>query len=554
MESKTPISTFIISTALMVFAFSVSAQTNWYVSPAGADNGSAGTSTNNPFETLDYAVNSLQAGDTLNVMEGVYYNTSYGDGDRWRNDKTIAIIGLEGSPTAYTVIRRYQDDQVTLRGDGIYIFQVRNCAYLRIEGFEIEGEVNNIPLDTALAYQFAYRYLGSEEVLYRVPQGTPAEVVENMTFEILEGIERPSYTDTKGFIAQLSHHIEVVDNHIHHTPGTGLRFNTCSYMLAQGNEVDNCSRRSYSGTHALVLEATQDFSPTEETKVWLLNNHIHDNYNEIYSWSPAKTIITPVIDEGKGISLQRNDADRGWELGRMLVANNLTHDNGFSGLHVNTCRGVDFINNTSCFDHRTGGGRNHGISMQSSTDIRIVNNIVFHDISLDGYGIAASSNSSNYLAANNLVNGQVDGDIAAVATNLQIGDPLFVDVDNNDFRLQAGSPGIGAADPALAPLTEYTGELRDGIPDLGAFEFGISTSIETLLALQKEVNVFPNPCQDKLRISSEQSFKTIRLFDAWGRVLPLDFKEGDRVLNTSGLRPGIYFLQLDLTTKKFVKK
>lgn len=536
----------------------INAQNSWYVSPTGTDGSSFGTSPQTPFATLDYAVNQLAAGDTLNIMEGVYYNATYGDGDRWKNDKTVSVNGLDGSPNAYTVIRPYRDDQVTLRGDGLYIFQVRNCSYLRVEGLEIEGEVNNIPLDTALAYQFAYRYLGTEEILYRVTPGTPAEEVALMTFPILEGIERPSYTDTKGFIAQLSHHIEFIGNHIHHTPGTGLRFNTCSYVRAEGNEVDNCSRRSYSGTHAFVFEGTQDFDQSTATKVWVMGNHIHDNYNEIYSWAPTKTIITPVIDEGKGISLQRNDAERGWEFGRILVANNLTHHNGFSGMHVNSCRGVDFINNTSYFDHRTGNGSNHGISMQSSTDIRIINNIVFHDIHLGGNGIAASSSSTNYVVINNLVNGQVDNDIAQVAINILIADPLFVDAENNDFRLLPGSPAIGAADANYAPATEYGGGLRDGAPDLGAYEFGVSTSVEGLWPTAATLKLYPNPCGDYLKIDSDEKLAEVVVYDALGRQLTCHLNFGtstmNRYLDTSGLEPGIYFLKAGFTTKTFIKQ
>ena len=90
------------------------------------------------------------------------------------------------------------------------------------------------------------------------------------------------------------------------------------------------------------------------TKINILRNKVHHNYNEIYSWAPTKTIITPYIDEGKGISLQRNDIDdnntptdntddTGWLRGRFLVANNVCYFNGYSGLHSNDGTRIDFI-------------------------------------------------------------------------------------------------------------------------------------------------------------------------------------------------------------------
>jgi hypothetical protein len=42
----------------------------------------------------------------------------------------------------------------------------------------------------------------------------------------------------------------------------------------------------------------------------------------------------------------------------------------------------------------------------------------------------------------------------------------------NDFRLKAGSPAIGAADPNDHPATDRDGFARDGRPDAGAYEFG----------------------------------------------------------------------------------
>jgi hypothetical protein len=48
----------------------------------------------------------------------------------------------------------------------------------------------------------------------------------------------------------------------------------------------------------------------------------------------------------------------------------------------------------------------------------------------------------------------------------------WVDPAHGDFRLQAGSPAIGAADPTDHPATDRNGFVRDNRPDAGAHEFG----------------------------------------------------------------------------------
>jgi hypothetical protein len=53
----------------------------------------------------------------------------------------------------------------------------------------------------------------------------------------------------------------------------------------------------------------------------------------------------------------------------------------------------------------------------------------------------------------------------------------FADAARDDFRLAAGSPAIGAADPAYAPPTDQTGVRRDRRPDAGAYEHRATAAV-----------------------------------------------------------------------------
>ncbi|MDY7396810.1 hypothetical protein UMM65_16295 [Aureibaculum sp. 2210JD6-5] len=394
------------------------AQKNYYVNKQSGINSNNGESPSKPFKTVEHAVGFLSAGDTLLIM-GTYTNNSYksnylfsgniNDQHIWHQENTIRINNLNGSKHKYITIKSY-DDNTVLKGDGANILRTTNSSYIRIEGLEIYGEVEKIPLSTALELQFLFRKDGSTNSEYRVPKGTTTAQVEQLystegSLPELGKVSRPSYTDTRGLYISKVHHIDLINNVIHHTPGNGFRVSDCDYINIIGNEVHNTSRKSYSGTHGLVVtNADSGIQGTEDTstgyKIFILKNKVHHNYNEIYSWSPSKTLITPRIDEGKGISLQRNDIDdnetpndksddTGWQHGRFLIANNLCYWNGFSGLHSNTGLRMDFINNTAYMNSYTNTvtyandqkGNNIGMSTSGngSTDIKFINNIIYID-------------------------------------------------------------------------------------------------------------------------------------------------------------------------------
>lgn len=490
---------------LLFTPFLLNGQITYYVSQQSGSDLNNGTSANTPFKTVDYATDNLEKGDTLYFM-GTFTNDSFdedykyanniNDPHIWTQENTMRISGLDGTASQYITLKAY-DGNTVLKGDGANIFRMQHCSYIRIEGFEIYGQVDSIPLSTALALQFLYREENSTNSLYRVAPGTSEEDIEHMTFVKLKNVSRPSYTSTRGMYLSDVHHIDILNNTIHHMTGGGLRVSDCEYINIINNEVHNCARKSYAGTHALVVTKASSSDTNNGYKINILNNKVHHNYNEIFSWAPSKTNIEPTIDEGKGISLQRNDnlEDRTWTHGRFLVANNITYWNGYSGLHSNDGDRIDFINNISYLNsytktvtyNGTRGGGNIGISASGGKDIKMYNNISVIDGNLEKSAIAAA-NITDLVVQNNLIHGTVgtikeDPEVVAVQRDSFIEDPKFVNPPttptstNNDFRLKSDSPIINEGNISNATADDHLGQARDASPDIGAIEYSACNAL-----------------------------------------------------------------------------
>ena len=542
---------------LLLLSASLGAQTNYYVGNNGTDSPTSGLTSNDAFASFEYALDFLEAGDTLNVRGGLYTNENYQNGDYWKKEKTLTIIDVQGTASAWITIRPEPGENVRLKGDGLYIAHIRNCAYLNFEGFKIRGETPNIPLSLAQQYQFAYRLEEGGDILYRFPPNTPAEDIEGVDdLPLLPNAIRPSYFDTKGLVIQNSHHVRVRNNHIRMMPGTGMRANGCSYVWVTDNEIENCSRRSYSGTHGLVFEKTKKHNASTGTKMWIQRNHVHHNYNQLFSWNPNKKFVTPVIDEGKGISMQRNDAGYGFTKGRIRIENNLCHDNGFSGIHSNYGRAIDIINNTCVDNDRTLHGSNHGISLQRTTDAKILNNVV-----VSAYGNAlAMSSSSDATIRRNHVQGAISATVTTVAINTTTGDPLFVGTGDHPYQLSAGSPARNVA-TGQAPDQDFLNNDRGNDPDLGCYEYVASGKPALSLnpapqTLRTELVAYPNPTSATTRITGlTPTNEPLQLLDAYGRALEqFSVTSDEMTIDLSAYSSGMYLLRRGRTLTRIVKQ
>ena len=576
----------------LLLQISALAQQTYYVDQQNGQDSYDGLSTATAFHSFDAAASVVQAGDTIAII-GVYHNPSYdlnytynapNDAHLWHAENTLQINGLNGTANAYITIKSY-DPNTKILGDGANIVRIQNCSYLRIEDLNIEGEVERIPLSTALALQFIYIIADNNMT------GTPTQpdmsdihyrnldevndndgvVEETDVYTDISNlpVKRPSYIDTRGLYVSNCEHLELKNNKIHHMPGGGLRVSDSKFVTISANEIYRCSARSYSGTHALVVTKTKPIGSVDNS-ILIERNLVHHNYNEMFSWSPKKTIITPRIDEGKGISLQRNNTND-WVngQGRILVANNLCYWNGFSGAHSNDGYRIDFINNT-CFmnsytntvtyANTTQQGQNIGVSTQRGHDIRMINNISVVDARWGGFALSAS-NSSNIEVRNNLiygVNGCLahDSDINDIDTIEQ--NPHFVNAPTNyldethifDFHLQAGSPAIDQGMTGnFIPVNDFYNQQRDALPDIGAIEFG-TTGVSELK--NKAWVIYPNPATDKLFVKGLLKDMSYTIFDLSGKIL-FQGRTMHRSIPLNALAKGQYLVKISSQYYRLIK-
>ena len=350
--------------------------------------------------------------------------------------------------------------------------------------------MDSIPLETAKAMQLVYK--DGDNFKYRVDPTLTPEKVNALTLPDIGGnVPRATYTDTRGVYVSQSHHIELSGSHVHHMPGVGVLFSSCEFVYVFDNELDNNSRKSYSGTHAMMVTKTTDIKPREASDVvddyrmFIVRNRVHHNYNEVYSWVGSKTFIHAAIDEGKGISLQRNEAFTNG--GRILVANNLAYWNGYSGVHSQDSDNVDYFSNTAYMNSYTNTvwyansgeeltGNNIGISMSGGKNCSIINNIAVIDTGWRGMPFSVTR-MDNPRYSNNLAFGvgtlqmKHDVDFTPAATE---SDPKLSNANDGggwSFRPDSGSPAIGEALPEWTPCEDFYGNRRNAIaPSLGAVE------------------------------------------------------------------------------------
>ncbi len=149
-------------------------------------------------------------------------------------------------------------------------------------------------------------------------------------------------------------------------------------------------------------------------------------------------------------------------------------------------------------------------------------------------------------------------------------DPVFLGKWDFPFQINDGSPCIDAGNPDTTglnlPETDLAGDPRffgDAV-DMGAYEWNLFVGTDEISgAGNTSFSVFPNPVSSQLTVSYETKTPVpvkIELYDATGaRVMSFtdgNPKAGNQQLSidTSRLKPGVYFLRLETGGKVWSQK
>ena len=425
---------FLLSLALMVFAaFKLSAQ-DYYVSALSGNDTNSG-SENAPFATINKGIAAVSAGGTVYVMNGEYKNQGYGtasahpsNGELSENmsNPPAVTINKSGTEGNYITIRNYPNHSPKIIFDGKGGILISGPqSYVIIEGFEVQGPAADITYDMAITER-NWKVKCDQDGL-------------NYTHNYFSG-----FGIWGGFSQNfLHHHIIVRNNIVHHTTGSGIRFNDSDHITIENNTVYNTTWWTSNASSAIVFAETKSQSSSDNgdnIKMIIRGNTVYNNWNRIPFYM-TQGVVPPngnppsgnygnasysTILDGQGLYVTRSDSDY---YGTFLFENNLCVNNGKNGINFDRSEGSSALirNNTIYFNgvheiiqdisvnegnppHR--GQKVAGIKSNFFRNVTVVNNIVVtREYDFFAMQLQNQNESGTVKVANNniFVNGKLPG-------------------------------------------------------------------------------------------------------------------------------------------------
>ena len=470
-------------------------QNNYYVATTG--NNSNDGSFTHPWLTIQYGVNHLMPGDTLNIRAGTYFE---------RVD-----IDVSGTENAYVTVRNYSGEEVILDAsnftDASAIIWTDN-AYIRIVGLHLTNYFVNNSSGLAVQGRAHHIKILNNKISNINFSSNPNDPVNTNTNVVPLQILGDLFPDSV-------HSIEIRGNEVFNNR-TGYSENitfggNVSGFIVENNIVHNNTN--------IGIDVTGNYG---ECPVSLLDNARNGTIknNTVYECnSPYSTSAGIYVDGGKNVVVENNVSYKngyGGEIGceengetkNVVFRNNLFYENYYAGMHIggydeNTTgivKDSKILNNT--FYHNDTGFQDNGeLLLSESKDCVIENNIFYiashnvylsssrtqDNLSLDYNLVYNDAGSENIITYGNYetVGLQNFYNVSGYGEHSTYGNPYFINAPSN-FHIPKVSPAVSAGNPGFMADNDEV-DLDNEPRVYGTVDCGADEHHPTYLLLQTKI-------------------------------------------------------------------
>lgn len=437
-------------TAIMMIAASAIFGAKYYVSGSGND-AANGLSPDTAFRNIQTAANLTEPGDTVFIMNGTYTEP-----DGAERVLEITRSGTDGKPITYCALPGHKPVIQFSLWAGV---EVMSASYIEIRGLQVIGSADDISLE----------YAQSE-----MSNLDNARTSGNGIF-----VRGDAKTNT------IARNVSIIDNFVSKAPGGGIGAMHVDYLTIKGNLVEECGFYAPYANSGISVYQALDVDDYTGYKLVIVNNVSRRNFNYIPFYfsneEPEKRQFTDgngiIVDDLKGLQDFVGPSMSEPYGGRTLIANNICHDNGGSGIHAFKCLNVDIVHNTAYLNGRHPEMDVGQIFANTSEKITIANNILY---ALPGKKINDNYKISEVQFLNNLYyDGTDEPRILVPGENTVIDNPQFTALPpcKDAFRLSPSSAGVDEGirlplhdDDYLQVDAAMDLRVRGRAPDIGAFE------------------------------------------------------------------------------------
>ena len=481
------------------------------INATGANDGSSWA---DAYTNINTAILFLNDNDSLFVAEGTYSITALGLNLTAEN---IAIFGGFSSFAQTLATRDWLIYPTILNGDvsGNDIYPMTNSNLTSISDnpdYILQLTANNIEID-GLVIRGAKKH-----AIYSKDHGT------NTTNMVLRNCEI-SHSSARGTTVGGG------------AWGIGLYVSE-SNSLTHDLTIENCNFHDIYGRYAVPFQVSTHNNTI--INVDFVNNLVHNNH--------TADLINNGYNAGSGGSFA-----------------------AFDGSTIN----AQIINST--FTENTNGGANQGasqalimageeLSQGATLNIASYNSIYWNNNSTRTFEEFSTGyeKMQNLTMTNNITADIMDNTyaVAFTETGALQSDPMFVDANAQDFKLDLGSPAIEAGtitgianliptiDLAKNPRTVYN------FIDLGAYENQLYSAISKVDE-HSELSIFPNPVGVTLTLPFHENIESISIYNLNGSLIK-KMDNTSPIITVEDLPQGMYILTVlsneKLSTGRFVKK